>query len=73
MAPPLETRYLLGSVLAVLLVCAGFLAVSRFMTRAGSETAERRGLDQALQRLGQELSSLKDAETGQPGSLPTEG
>ena len=71
MAASLETRYLLGSVLAVLMVGAGFLAISRFVARSSAEAAERRGLNQTLRSLDLELSALKDAETGQRGFLLT--
>ena len=71
MARSIETRTLLGSALAAVMVGAGFLAVGRFMARTSAVTAERRSLDRAVRALDRELSALKDAETGQRGFLLT--
>src|SRR5690348_1631638 len=71
MAASIETRNLVGSALAVLLVGIAFITVLRFMDQTQA-SADRRGqLNAALQTLEQGISQLKDAETGQRGFLLT--
>ncbi len=71
MAASIETRNLLGSVLAVLLVGIAFAAVLRFMDQTQASTESRGKVNVALQTLELGLSQIKDMETGQRGFLLT--
>jgi PAS domain S-box-containing protein len=71
MAASVETRNLVGSVLAVLLVGIAFAGVFRFMNQTRASAESRADVNAALQALEQGLSQLKDAETGQRGYLLT--
>ncbi|HXC15963.1 MAG TPA: PAS domain S-box protein [Holophagaceae bacterium] len=71
MAGSIETRNLVGSALAVLLVGVAFAAVFRFMDQTQVSAESRGKVNVALQTLEQGLSQLKDMETGQRGFLLT--
>ncbi|HET8901838.1 MAG TPA: CHASE3 domain-containing protein, partial [Holophagaceae bacterium] len=71
MAASVETRNLVGSALAVLLVGIAFAAVFRFMDQTQASAESRSKVNAALQTLERGISQLKDAETGQRGFLLT--
>lgn len=71
MTASLETRNLVGSAIAVLLVGLAFAAVLQFMERTQVSIESRAKVNTALRTLEQGLSQLKDAETGQRGFLLT--
>ena len=71
MAGSIETRNLVGSALAVLLVGIAFAAVLRFMDQTQTSAESRGKVNVALQTLELGLSQLKDMETGQRGFLLT--
>ncbi|HET6330745.1 MAG TPA: PAS domain S-box protein, partial [Holophagaceae bacterium] len=71
MVGSIETRNLVGSALAVLLVGITFAAVFRFMDQTQASAESRGKVNVALQTLEQGLSQLKDMETAQRGFLLT--
>jgi len=71
MAESIETRNLVGSALAVLLLGIAFAAIFRFMGQTQAAAESRAAVNEALQTLDRGVSQLKDAETGQRGFLLT--